>query len=197
MKVRAQLNDVSFTVDGKQRLCFTLDHRVDTSGLTGDLCLSFEKWREKRSKDANSYFHVLKDKIAEKNGESATETHNQLIADYGQLEIIDDHLMPIIIRDDINWRRLEGLHVRPTGNRKVLDDGVLYQVYLVMRGSHTYDTAEMARLIDGTISEAKELGIETATPAEKERMLQLWTQYQERTSQSLTTLLSVTTAEAK
>ena len=66
MEVRAQLNDVSFTVDGKQRLCFTLDHRVDTSGLTGYLRLKFVKWREKRSLNANSYFHVLKDKKAEK-----------------------------------------------------------------------------------------------------------------------------------
>ena len=30
-----------------------------------------------------------------------------------------------------------------------------------MRGSHTYDSKEMSRLIDGTVSEAKELGIET------------------------------------
>jgi hypothetical protein len=43
-----------------------------------------------------------------------------------------------------------------------------------MRGSHTYDSREMSRLIDGTVSEAKELGIETLSPAELERMKQQW-----------------------
>ena len=182
METKARLQDISFDESGKQRVTFTLDRRIEMGDLKyTDIRLKAVKWREKRSLNANAYFHVLKDKIAEKTGQSATEAHNQLIADYGELEIMDGHLMPIIIRDDINWRRLEGLHVRPTGNRKVLDDGVMYQVYLVMRGSHTYDTAEMARLIDGTISEAQELGIETATPAEQERMLQLWTQYRDRT----------------
>lgn len=40
---------------------------------------------------------------------------------------------------------------------------------LVMRGSHTYDTDEMAKLIDGTVYEAKELGIETMTPEPNQR----------------------------
>ena len=44
-----------------------------------------------------------------------------------------------------------------------------------LRGSHTYNTAEMARLIDGTVDEAKALGIETLTPAELERMKSTWT----------------------
>jgi hypothetical protein len=32
----------------------------------------------------------------------------------------------------------------------------------------------MSRLIDGTVNEAKELGIETLTPAELERMKASW-----------------------
>jgi hypothetical protein len=44
----------------------------------------------------------------------------------------------------------------------------------VMRGSHTYDTREMSRLIDGTVEEAKELGIETLTPEQLERMKASW-----------------------
>lgn len=43
-----------------------------------------------------------------------------------------------------------------------------------MRGSHTYNTAEMSKLIDGTVSEAKELGIETMTPDQIEEMKQKW-----------------------
>lgn len=175
METKAKLHDISFDEHGKQRVTFTLDRRAEMGDLRDkDIRLKAVKWTEKRSLNANGYFHVLKDKIAEATCQSATEVHNRLIADYGQLEIINDQLVPVIIRDDLDWAKLEGLHVRPTGHRKTLDDGKMYQVCLVMRGSHTYDTKEMARLIDGTISEAQELGIETVTPDQKERMLQLW-----------------------
>ena len=45
----------------------------------------------------------------------------------------------------------------------------------MMRGSHTYDSGEMSILIDGVVQEAKQLGIETLTPNELERMKNLWT----------------------
>ena len=44
----------------------------------------------------------------------------------------------------------------------------------MMRGSHTYDTKEMSRLIDGAVFEAQALGIETLPPDELERMKQQW-----------------------
>ena len=46
--------------------------------------------------------------------------------------------------------------------------------WAIVRPSHEYDTKEMAALIDGTIEDAKELGIETITPAELERMKAAW-----------------------
>lgn len=52
--------------------------------------------------------------------------------------------------------------------------GILNRVYIVMRGSHTYNTVEMARLIDGVIGEAKELDIETITVTERDKMLEQW-----------------------
>mgnify|MGYP003209610849 CR=1 FL=1 len=42
------------------------------------------------------------------------------------------------------------------------------------RGSHEYDTAEMAKLIDGTVSDAKELGIETMTPTQLKEIKERW-----------------------
>jgi hypothetical protein len=46
--------------------------------------------------------------------------------------------------------------------------------YRIYRGSHTYNSAEMAKLIEGTISECKQVGIETATPDELRHMADLW-----------------------
>lgn len=49
-------------------------------------------------------------------------------------------------------------------------DGIMYRTYKLLRGSSTYDTSEMARLIDGLITSCKEAGLaasEIATPDEK------------------------------
>lgn len=136
------------------------------------LDVTARRHREKRSLSANAYFHSLLSKIASKLGESITERKNALIAEYGQ---VDEQVKTIILADEIDWRKIEPLHLRPTTATRVLDDGRLYRVYYVMRGSHTYNTAEMSRLIDATVEQAKELGIETLTPAELERMKNAWT----------------------
>lgn len=44
----------------------------------------------------------------------------------------------------------------------------------MLRGSSTYDTAEMSALIDGLVSECKEQGIETIPPQELERMMEMY-----------------------
>lgn len=135
--------------------------------------------RKKRSLNANAYFHVLVDKISHEMRLSHTEVHNRMICEYGQA---DEEVNCIIMKDDIPWDRLETIHLQPTTNTSVLDDGNLYRVYRVMRGSHTYDTKEMARLIDGVVFEAKALGIETMTPNELEKLKHQWEEYYERRS---------------
>lgn len=136
-----------------------------------EISVEIKQYKEKRSLNANAYFHVLVDKIAGKQRLTHTEVHNRLIADYG---FMDEQINNIILDDSIPWLRLETIHLRPTTATRVMDNGKLYRVYLVMRGSHTYDTAEMSRLIDGTVEEAKALDIETLTNDELERMKSLW-----------------------
>jgi len=126
---------------------------------------------KKRSLSANAFFHVLCQKVAEKTNQSLTEVKNQTIADYGQ---IDTDLGTLILRDEIDWRKLPSIHLHPTTATRTLDDGRLYRVYYIMRGSHTYDSREMSKLIDGIVSEAKEVGVETLPPAELEKMIGRW-----------------------
>ena len=136
-----------------------------------DLDVSIKKLRKKRSLSANAYFHVLVDKIAERQRLSHTQVHNMMIADYGR---VDEDINNIIMDNDIPWEKIQTMHLRPTQHTRVMDNGKLYRVYLVMRGSHTYDTKEMSVLIDGTVQEAKQLGIETLPPEELERMMSAW-----------------------
>ena len=184
MESKARLVDVTTDwATKKMRLTFELDSIIDPSSLKDKvLRLKAVIWREKRSLDSNAYFHVLCTKIAEKLKSSLTEVKNHLLSDYGQPEIINGSLMTIIMRDDIEWQKLDTIHLRPTSAVRVLDDGNVYRVYYVMRGSHTFNSKEMSRLIDATVEESKALGIETATPDQIAEMNALWGKKHEKTA---------------
>ena len=47
-------------------------------------------------------------------------------------------------------------------------------------GSSSYDTKEMSVLIDGIVNEAKDLGIETWSREEIDRLIAEWEQYYEK-----------------
>lgn len=178
MESKGRITDVSKNwQSGKFRLTFEVDSDVsgELNQMAGhDLRIKAVRWRGKRSLDANAYYWVLVGKIADVLKSSTTEIHNQMLSDYGQPEIIDGRRMTVILLDAINWKRIEYIHLKPTSATRTLDDGKLYRVYYVMRGSSTYDTKEMSTLIDGIVSEAKALDIETLTPDELERMKAAW-----------------------
>lgn len=140
--------------------------------------LTEHKDAKKRSLDSNAYFHVLCDKLRQKLGMSLARCKNHLIADYGQIEYIDEECTePMIYKTNAPedyMMELETLHTKCV---KVTEEkGKTVYFYRVYRGSHTYNTTEMARLIEGTVSECKEQGIETETPDEIARMQALWEQ---------------------
>ena len=177
MESKGRLVDASRNIfSQKWRLTFELEYLPEVDNLSGkDLRLTVVQWKDKRSLNANAYFHVLVGKIAEALGESMTEVKNRLLSDWGQIEINEDgSVQTVILRDDIPWEKLEWMHLHPTTKTRLLDDKRLYRVYMVIRGSHTYDTKAMSRLIDGTVQEAKHLGIETLTRAQLVAMKQAW-----------------------
>ena len=129
----------------------------------------------KRSLDSNAYFHVLCDKLRQKLNISMARCKNQLIADYGQIEYIDDE--PMIYKTnapDDYMMELETIHTKCVKVAK--ENGKEVYFYRIYRGSHTYNTSEMAKLITGTVEECKLQGIETATPDELAKMQALWSE---------------------
>lgn len=139
----------------------------DDADKDKDYTIIIKRFRQTRSLDANSYFHVLCGKIAEKIGSSKIEVKNRMIALYGQPYLIDGKLDYIIVRDDKPVEKFAEIHLQPTAQTKELN-GILYRVYINMR--HTgkndfddgYDSKEFSLLIDGTVSEAREIGIPEA-----------------------------------
>mgnify|MGYP002513886410 CR=1 FL=1 len=132
-----------------------------------------QEHKEKRSLDSNAYFHVLCDKLRQALNISFARCKNHLIADYGQIEYVDDE--PMIYKTNAPeeyMMELETLHTKCV--KVTTENGREVFFYRVYRGSHEYNTEEMARLINGTVEECKAQGIETATPDEIARMQALW-----------------------
>lgn len=120
--------------------------------------------REKRSLNANAYCWVLCTKLANKLRLSKDEVYQMMLERYGQSTIIS-------VLSNIN---VNGFfkYYREFGKGHV--QGKEFTHYKVLKGSSEYNTEEMSILIDGIVSECQDLGIETMTPAELERLKSLW-----------------------
>lgn len=145
----------------------------------GELTIKVARKKETRSLDSNSYFHVLARKLSQVLGISETACKNHLIASYGQVELLDDEavIYKTNAPEDYMIER-EEVHTKLVQVKE--EKGRLIYFYRIYRGSHTYNTEEMAKLINGTVEECKAQGIETATPDELLHMAQLWGQKYEQ-----------------
>lgn len=153
------------------------------SGLR--LRIAAKRYREKRSLDANAYYWQLLTKAADILELSNPEAHNRMLRRYGQPEIINGKMVFLVLPDTDDAEKIafaaETYHIKPTSEVKMGADGMMYRTYFMLRGSSTYDTKEMSTLINGLVSECKEMGIETMTPAELERMMEAYEKkYQEK-----------------
>lgn len=132
------------------------------------------KERARRSLNANAYHWQLVSKIAEANGISNAEVHNQLLCDYGEDWLDKDGKQVLVMMaDDDSYRRMETMHYRPTDMTEARGSNK-FRWFVLLLPSHLMDRKQMSRLIDGTVSEAKELGIETRTPDEIARLVAAW-----------------------
>jgi len=164
--------DIIQTFDKKFRITFEVDNIDEINGLSDDLRIEVKQNRRKRSLNANAYFHVLVGKIAEKTRASKAATKNLLMARYGQEEFINGERCIISVLSSIPMAEREDIHTKAVGYGFVNEKEFTH--YCILRPSHEYDTREMAALIDGTVEEAKALGIPTLAPDEIKHMEELW-----------------------
>lgn len=125
------------------------------------------KYKERRSLDANAYAWVLMTKIADVVGSSKEEIYEDMLQKYGNVYEDEEGYITITVKKSVDMSKIDG-------HWKYIKDNGKWASYLMIKGSSEYDTAEMSRFIDRIIEEARELGIETATPEEVERMKQEW-----------------------
>lgn len=95
---------------------------------------------------------------------SKEEVYVEMLRKYGQSELISV-VAGIPIQHYIKY-------YDEAGESKL--NGKLFKHYRVYKGSSEFDTREMAILIDGVVSEAQELGIQTETPNQIAEMKSRW-----------------------
>jgi len=174
--MRGKLREISRSFEGQLRVTFEVDAVDEIRGMDDkDLDITAKIHREKRSLNANAYFHVLVGKMADKMHVSKPRMKNMLLGRYGQREITSEKPLIITVLSNIDLYEREDIHCIPIGYATL--QGKDFTHWAVIRPSHTYDTHEMAALIDGTVEEAKELDIETLTPRQLEEMKQAWNRY--------------------
>ena len=128
-----------------------------------DKLFDVKEHREKRSLTANAYAWVLIGKIADAVRASKDEVYLYMLKRYGQSEIVS-------VFSEIN---VDGYfkYFEPFADSTL--NGRSFTHYRIFKGSSEMDSKEFSVFIDGIISEAEELEIETLPPQEIQRLKEM------------------------
>lgn len=169
--MKGRLRDLTFGAHGEQHITVTVaaDFRQSFDDLKDyEISVEIKRYREPRSKDANAYFHVLVNKIAEVQNLGNDEVKRQLVFEYGTLATDETgSVLGAMLPTSAN---AEDFYPYAKWYKSLNVNGREYDCYLFYKRTHTLDSKEMARLIDGTVYVAKDLGIETMTPEQLARL---------------------------
>ncbi len=155
---------------GKPVLMLEVNERNDFEQIVDDLkdrdklSIEVKPYRPHRSLNANAYAWTLIGKIADAVRAGKDEVYLKLLKRYGQSELISV-LSHVPIENYVKY-------FEEAGESKL--NGKDFTHYRVYKGSSEFDTREMSIFIDGVVSEAKDLGIQTETPNQIAEMKARW-----------------------
>lgn len=160
---------LSFTANGNPIITLEMNEKFPTLKMVDELhdaklSVKIDKFREKRSLNANNYAWKLMTEIGNRTRQSKEDVYFLMLKRYGQSEMISV-MAHIPIGEYVK-------HCEEAGESTL--NGKLFKHYRVYKGSSEFNTEEMSIFIDGIVSEAKDLGINTDTPEQIAKMKDLW-----------------------
>ena len=160
---------ISFTAKGHPILTLEVNEKNDALRMVDELhdaklSIKVDKHREKRSLNANNYAWKLITEIGNKTRIGKDEVYLTMLKRYGQSEMVSA-LAKIPFGQYVKY-------YEEAGQSEL--NGKLFKHYRVFKGSSEFNTKEMSIFIDGIVSEAQSLGINTDTPEMIARMKALW-----------------------
>ena len=151
--------NITFCVNQKDSVKRCWDELRDKN-----ISIQVDEYKEKRSLNANNYAWALLSKIGNVMRLSKEDVYLKMLKEYGQSEMISVKAH-IPISDYIKYCEEAG---ESTLN------GTVFKHYKVYKGSSEFTKSEMAIFLDGVVSQAQELDIDTRTPDEIARLKDLW-----------------------
>ena len=170
-----------FSVDyktGQANLTLTINEKTQLMNVYDELkgceklSIKLDKFREKRSLNANNYAWKLMTEIANIVRSDKDKIYLEMLKRYGQRETISV-LAHIPMDGYVKY-------YEEIGESEL--NGKLFKHYHIFKGSSEFDTREMSIFIDGIVDDAKELGIQTDTPEMIAKMKSLWSEYEKHNS---------------
>lgn len=141
-----------------------------------NLDVSIRIHSERRSLDANAYMWILTTKIALKLDSTPEEEHKRMVLRYSTAKLKPDGRPLILVTfkpDDVDYH--EGYWRYYWDGDEIIGGREMHVwEYFQLKGTSEFDTREMSYFLNRVIEEARELGIETATPDEIARMNALY-----------------------
>lgn len=167
MKMQGEYIGATRSINGDLIVSFAIDEDSTTIAKMdeirgSEIDIEVHKHSEKRSLQANAYFWQLCNKIAHVIGSDKDTVYLLQLSKYGvfaDLEVIPE-AVPILERQ---FKYIQEI-----------DDGNGHTIIRAYFGSSTYNKEEMQRLIAGTTRDCADLGIETESTAETNRLIELW-----------------------
>jgi len=172
MEFTGQIQNVSRDwQSGQYQITFTVNeagaiNEVNNIKDCEKLNIRAVKYRNRRSLDANALLWLCLGRLADALRTDKWEVYLQMLKRYGKFTYICVK-QNVVDSVKAQWRECEVIgEVNINGQEAVQ--------MLCYFGSSTFDTKEFSILLDGVISEMKEMGLETPTSKDMERALELW-----------------------
>lgn len=166
--MRGRIQSIARGIDGNWMITFSISPTSIGEArkyydFGKDLSISLKEWRDKRSLTANAYFHVLVNKLASAMNINDDECKRWLVLSYGT--VAERNELPVMITLP---KGTDPLDYYPYCKWIYGDEtSDSYQLY---KQTHVLDSKEFSRLLDGTVQECKEQGIETMSEDEIRRL---------------------------
>ena len=174
METRGVLKSIEM-INGIE-ITFVLDKNTNLSSIdelvNKELDIVAKKHREKRSLDANAYFHVLINKMARVMRLSDDDMKIKMNLQYGTVAT-DDKGMKCGVKVPKSTNII-AFYPYAKWIGEVEENGKMFDKYLFYKRTSELNTKEMGELIDGVVTECNELGIETLPPEELKSMKEAW-----------------------
>lgn len=173
METRGTLTDAKVSAEGKMILTFTVDNGVAIEDITGkDLDITAKPHREKRSLNANALLWACIGDIAKAVHADRWEIYLSLLKRYGKYTYVcvKPQAVEMLKRQ---WREVEEIGPIDIHGQTAMQ-------LLCFYGSSTYNTEDFGHLLEGTLSEMKELGLSLPMPNNIRDALAQWEKQNEK-----------------